>query len=226
MKVITKRYKNGFFVDLVEYYDEFYQNGWYTNSEIETQDWVIDHAQPEWVSLDIGAHIGYYSMLLAHLAPKGKVWAFEVCFETVNKMVANIDYNQEHHGRDFSNINITQVALGDKAGGRVETVWQTGMTPGNYGETTRLFAFDTIDHYFKDIRLSRLDFIKIDADGWDFDIVVGGLATIRKFRPIINMETNALGWRNHSSDEFYKLVAMLDYDPRPMDGINTILIPR
>lgn len=226
MNRITKKYKNGFFVDLVDYYDEFANNGWYTNSEIQTQDWIIDNAKPDWISFDCGAHIGYYSMLLSHMSPQGKVIAFEVCRESVIKMNNNIDYNIDTYQRNFNNIFIAETALGDKRGMFKETVWQTGITAGNYGETQGEFSFDTLDNFSKTINLNKLDFIKIDCDGWDFEVLTGGEEVIKKFKPSIVMEINALHWRDHKAEDYFKYVDYLGYNYLQIDDINMLLTQR
>lgn len=226
LKLITKKYKNGFFVDLIDYYPEFADNGWYTNSEIETQNWIIDHAKRDWVSFDCGSHIGYYSMLLSYMCPEGRILAFDICDESIKKMKTNIAYNEIVHSREFGNIFMVQTALGDKRGLFKETIWQTGITAGNYGETEGEFSFDTLDGYAQTIKLSKLDFIKIDCDGWDFDILKGAEDTIKKFRPVISMEINAFEYRHHSSKEYFDYLNVLSYNCIPMDDINNLLVPK
>ena len=46
----------------------------------------------------------------------------------------------------------------------------------------------TLDQTAKTIGLQRLDFIKLDVDGHEPEVLCGGLDTIRRFRPRILME--------------------------------------
>ena len=226
MKIIRKKYKNGFFEDLVEYYEEFHLNGWYENSEIETQDYMIDHAKENWRSIDCGSHIGVYSMLLSYLCPFGVVYAFDVCQRSIDMMYMNMAYNEAEHHRDFSNIFSIQVALGDRSGLFKETVWQTGVTAGNYGETNGDFAFDTLDNYANIVRMNQLNLIKIDVDGWELETLHGAEDTIRKFKPAIVFETSSLHFRNHTIKEVYDYLTYLGYMWKPADNINIICEPR
>lgn len=227
MRVLRKKYKNGFFVDLPEYYAEFANNGWYENSEIRTQDWIIDHFQRGWYSLDVGAHIGYYSMLMSFMSRGGgRVFAFEVCEPTIKMMRRNIAYNEVHNGQNFDNIYIVQTALGDKRGVFKEVVRQTGITEGNYGETYGEFAFDTLDNFVQDTKMPRLDFIKIDTDGWDFDVICGAENTLKYFRPFFVMETNDLHTRHHNADQLIAYLNDLNYAFEQYDLINWLCTPR
>jgi FkbM family methyltransferase len=46
----------------------------------------------------------------------------------------------------------------------------------------------TIDEFVKEQQLNRLDFIKIDTDGHEFDVLLGAKTAIEKFRPQIIFE--------------------------------------
>jgi FkbM family methyltransferase len=165
---------------------------------------MIDNAKQDWRSIDCGSHIGVYSMLLSYLCPYGVVYAFEVCQRSIDKMFANMAYNEYEHKRDFSNIFSIQVALGDRRGMFKETVWQTGITAGNYGETQGEFAFDTLDNFANIIKLDKLNLIKIDVDGWEFETLMGAEDTIKKFMPYLVFETSSLHFRNHNFKEVQK----------------------
>jgi hypothetical protein len=44
---------------------------------METKWWFVDNVQSVWCIFDIGANVGYYSILFSQLAPNGKIFAFE-----------------------------------------------------------------------------------------------------------------------------------------------------
>ena len=46
----------------------------------------------------------------------------------------------------------------------------------------------TMDDYVKEQNLSRLDFIKIDVEGFEWDVLQGGKKTIEKMRPSMIIE--------------------------------------
>jgi len=62
------------------------------------------------VFLDIGAHIGYFTVLAARLVgPTGHVYAFEPSPATFRRLQKNIELN------DFSNVTAYEVAVGDSS---------------------------------------------------------------------------------------------------------------
>jgi FkbM family methyltransferase len=218
MNIITKRYKNGLALEFPEYYEEFHQNGWYEHSELESQDWIIDNAQPDWHSFDVGSHIGYYSLLLSWLCPEGQVTAFDPCRETNLMMDCNVLHNALKYQRPFE-IARVEAAVGNQVGPATETVWQTGKTPGNYGKTTGIFNFISLDFYCAINRINRLDFIKIDCDGWDYDVMLGAKTTLESLRPAVLAEANyALGWRNHNGQQMVDFMKPLGYKHQWLDA--------
>lgn len=62
-------------IELVAYYEEF--RDYYPQCELETKRWFVENVQPDWWILDIGANVGYYTILFAQLASRGRVLAFE-----------------------------------------------------------------------------------------------------------------------------------------------------
>ena len=49
-------------------------------------------------------------------------------------------------------------------------------------------AVTTIDHFAAEEGLRRLDFTKMDVEGWEMRILEGGAATIECFRPMMLIE--------------------------------------
>jgi hypothetical protein len=58
-----------------------------------------------------------------------------------------------------------------------------------------------------------LDYIKIDTEGAEVDIITGGLASIRKFRPILSIEYGEAGYAAYGKQRttLYDLMTGLDY---------------
>jgi hypothetical protein len=47
---------------------------------------------------------------------------------------------------------------------------------------------DSLDAAAERFDLKRLDFIKIDVDGGDYDVLRGGLRSLKRFRPVVVVE--------------------------------------
>jgi FkbM family methyltransferase len=211
----TKTYKNGIVMEFVAGYDGMQQ--FCGTAEPESLAWVVDHVHPDWTVLDIGAHVGLYTLILSCLTPNGYVHAFEPSDAAREMMAKNMSHN--HGVCNFTNVRIVPMAVGTTAGRSVPaTLWLTDGTV-QYGKTDGIFNFTSIDEYcVNHPMVNRLDFIKIDADGWDYDILLGAIEAIQKYRPIILMEVNyALLWRNHNADDVHCLLESLKYQHKVID---------
>ena len=65
--------------------------------------------------------------------------------------------------------------------------------------------------YYKNI---SVDFIKIDTEGWEYNILKGGENTIKQYKPIIQLEWNEINMKqcNVDSHEFNEyLTTTLEY---------------
>jgi len=218
MDPLRKTYKDGFYIDLVDYYSEYKDNGWYLNGEKETEDWMVDNIKHDWVCLDVGAHIGYYSMLMSHLAPDGYVYAIEGYPDTCRRFQTNYMQSFDKTGK---NIKLINAVVGDKCDRCQEVFWFTGL-PGN-GRTEGEYTLYTLDELFLGYLQgcthgARLDLLKIDVDGWDYEVLLGSVDIIKRFKPYIVAEvSHALGWRNHSSQEVEYLLDKLNYTYSVLD---------
>ena len=194
MRILEKKYTDNYSLKLVSYYQPLADNGWYEHSEIETQNWVLQNVEKDWIIFDCGTHIGYYSMLFSHCAPQGKVYAFEPCPLTCQYFVNNVRVNKTAEN-PYSNITLIQMALGDEVvKAKEEILWFSGQGDDGFGKTEGIFDFITIDAFCKGNSIERLDLIKSDVDGWDYELLLGARETIERFKPIIIAEVNyALG---------------------------------
>src|SRR5437879_4521349 len=66
--------------------------------------------KPTDVIMDIGAHIGTYSLQASSMAAEGKVFAFEPCQETFLLLEKNVKNNHR------SNVSVHKIALTDYIG--------------------------------------------------------------------------------------------------------------
>ncbi len=141
------------------------------------------------VCLDVGANFGYYSLLLAvHCRRVGRVFAFEPIPQTANRLMKNIDENGLS-----GTIQVKRVALGATAGraslGKGEG--DTGKTflsePTESGETVPV---TTLDRFVAEERLEKVDFIKLDVEGFEPSVVQGGMESLKRWHPLLFMELN------------------------------------
>lgn len=131
------------------------------------------------VAIDIGAHVGLWSM---HLAKEfAQVYAFEP-----------VQLHRECFARNVSasNVDLLPFALGNKAG-EAKMVWDptnTGHT--HIGDTGIPTELRTLDSFL----LESVDFIKIDAEGYEVFILEGALDLIKRCKPVICIEQKSHGY--------------------------------
>lgn len=129
--------------------------------------------------IDVGANIGYYTVLAAKLVgPQGRVIAFEPDPTNFALLRRNVEAN------GCTNVVLQQKALSNKPGTLKLYLEQTnkgGHKVFQYGDAKEYVevAAVTLDDYLKDFS-GRVDVIKIDTEGAEGMILEGMQATLRR----------------------------------------------
>lgn len=142
------------------------------------------------VCFDIGANVGAISFALAkRVGAHGKVYACEPGGFLFGRLLDNIRLNSGYENIIFP----FKVGFSDKKEVRLwnEDKQNRGnagflFTGSNQNESIELI---TLDHFFKNQDLDRLDFIKIDVEGMEYEVIRGAVQTIKKYKPILWYET-------------------------------------
>lgn len=195
-------------IELPAYYESF---AWYyPNCELQTKRWFVEQAKADWVYIDGGANVGYYSILFSQLSPQGHVHAVEPT-STADMLERNLSHNQA------KNVSVHRLALGQHSGRRKEKIFRLwGGAPDEFE-----YDFITVDHLAEKLGLTRLDCLKIDVDSFDFEVLMGAEETLARFNPWLVVELNhALGVRGYSNmaalhwllARGYRTSLVLDYD--------------
>lgn len=196
--------------------------------EPATKHFLHRHMSADGLFLDVGANVGYFSLLLAHTSPDARVIALEP-----NPPIASLLEESIARNQLGSRISLHRVAAADTAG-RLEF----GVDAANTGHS-RLAN----DHHAGSISVETvvlddwlpshlngrpLSLVKIDVEGAEHRVLRGMHQLIAQYRPAMVVE----GYDEHLrefGDSFEGLRAWLDdagYDEvRPWDG-NLYLLPR
>jgi FkbM family methyltransferase len=153
--------------------------------EEENTKYIQKIVQPTWVCIDIGAHVGYYSLLFSRLAPEGQVHAFEANVKNSKLLELNVMRNSA------TNVMVNAVALDKMVGKRSLFITEdSGLTSfynterGKISQITEVLTI-TLDEYIKNKNLTRIDFIKMDVEGAEKSILEGSVNLLRVVRPKI-----------------------------------------
>ncbi|MDQ7947317.1 MAG: FkbM family methyltransferase [Pedobacter sp.] len=143
-----------------------------------------DHIKAGDQVLDIGANIGFHTLYFSELVgQQGKVTAFEPVPANFEQLKKNIALNH------FQNIETNPVALSNKNEQLTIAADEGSTNPGAYNLFDRNGTI-AIDCRIGDemIGNNRVDFIKIDVEGYESFVLDGLSQTIEKNRPTIVFE--------------------------------------
>jgi FkbM family methyltransferase len=199
-------------IELISYYDEF---AWYyPTCEMETKRWFVDNVQGDWCIFDIGANVGYYTILFSRLAPDGQIFAFEPT-STEAMLRANLAHHQ------VKNVEIHKVAVGRQPGLREDDIFRIWGRDAERSE----YPFVSIDSFVQERKVKKVDCVKIDVDSFDFEVLQGAVDTLQTYDPYVVVELNhALSRRQQSNAEAMAWLSRLGYsDALVLDFDNFVL---
>jgi len=132
-------------------------------------------------AVDVGAHVGQWSRVMA--MDFDRVISFEPVGLYRECFVENM--------RDFPNHTLHALALGNHSG----IVRLANLTPGRFGDTGVMADDDDSEAFttapvepLDDAYFETLDFVKIDCEGYELDVVKGAEATLAKHQPVVIVE--------------------------------------
>ena len=163
--------------------------------ERELHDFIASTLREGAVFMDVGANVGCYSMQAATLVgPTGRIISFEPSPPVFERLRQNVDLNA------FSNISLCACALGGASARRllyVESGNQgysnaiASLHPSDWHgsrDNAREIQVTTMDEWFQESGLPRLDLVKIDVEGAEFEVLEGARQTLTTHQPTIAME--------------------------------------
>jgi len=177
-----------------------------------TTDVVNRLVKPNDYVLDIGANIGYFSVIFSKLVGEnGKVFAFEPTSDYLKTLKLNLAANNISHCEvlpyGLSNkeqeleiyLNVHSATLHDPL--------KNEITP------KEIIKLDTLDNFITKNKIDKIDFIKIDVDGHEPLILEGAWETLEKYKPIILLEISHMHYlkAGYNAWNFYKMLKDKQY---------------
>lgn len=139
--------------------------------------------EPGMTVLDVGANIGYYTLLMSRIVgAEGRVISFEPMAEPREITVQHCRLNV------VTNALVLPYALDDhdhEAEIFFNYSWRSQDPVVQHGNAVSFRRLDTV---IKELGLERLDFIKIDVDGYEARLLRGATETLHRFHPTMILE--------------------------------------
>ena len=198
--------------------------------EIETH--FARHIPTGGVVVDAGASLGDHTATYARLVgPEGHVLAFEPTPEAFECLKRNFENQSWVHPLPFALAGADDtrfIARNPNVGASylIKPDDDTVIRPKD--DTLRVCKICTVklDTYGKQLR--RLDFIHLDCEGTEPDVLMGGRETIETFKPVMVLEIQkqALARQGNTEDDVLNLLMAFGYRWQEFPGCSPEQVQR
>ena len=146
--------------------------------------------------IDIGANVGCHTVRFAkQVGASGKVIAFEPTKYAYEKLKKNVALNM------LKNTVLEKSALSDKSVKKQMVQFKSSYPLDNKVKRAKdIISITTLDEYVSKHNVGKVDFIKLDVDGFEYKIIRGAMKTIKMNKPIIITEIGVSTLKNAGDD--------------------------
>lgn len=139
--------------------------------------------------VDVGAQVGLYT-LCAKFLPEMHFYAYEPFSKSCDLLKQNLALN------NISNVTVYDKALSIKKGVTTLNTSKShnglhtlGLNPVRFSDVEKItIQTDSID---ENADIEKIDYLKIDTEGWEYFVLLGGIKKIKLYPPsIIQLEIN------------------------------------
>ena len=190
---------------------------WLGSYEAAKQKKITEFVRPGMVCWDVGANVGFYTLLFAELVGEaGRVFAFEPVPRNVELLRRHVEMNR------YQNVRIFPCALGD-FDGEARFDPGPGTTMGHMAAEGPLkVSCSKADTLLAAGEVEAPDLIKIDVEGAEGDVLLGACRAL-EHRPIVFLathgETAHRACLNLLAGSGYKISALDDGSPEGTDEV-------
>lgn len=164
---------------------------------------------PDDVIVDIGGHIGSFSIMASRKAARGKVFTYEAFEGTYRQLAKNLADNRA------TNVQAFNTAISDKVG---ETTFfvntmnqaQNSLYKESFSEAGEKHIVKTIQlqNVFTDNSISQCNLMKVDCEGAEYDILFSGKDALK------NVERIVLEYHEPTAEQLAK-----GYNPQSLENL-------
>jgi FkbM family methyltransferase len=150
--------------------------------------------EPGDVYFDVGGHIGYHAVAVAHRAGvNGRVCAFEadpVIYERLARNLGQFPWAQATHAAVWDHSGTLTFERSPVA---QESGWGTLSKVRDFGKGEHLEVRGiSLDEWCHEAHITRWDAMKLDAEGSELAVLHGAKKALEQFRPFMMIEINGI----------------------------------
>ena len=139
--------------------------------------------------IDIGANIGWFSLILGKSYPNARIISFEPIKESFNYLISNLTVN------NIKNVETYCKAVMEKSGtvkfffSPESSVLSSAENILSYEKASEVLVESvTIDEFLSERDQVNVEMLKCDVEGAEYNVILGGINMIKKSTPVIILE--------------------------------------
>lgn len=187
---------------------------WYISDyEPETFDFLRQNLKPGAITLDLGAHMGLFSVVMSQLVGKeGRVFSFEPTPSTRNVLKEVVKINDCDH-----NVEVRSEAVSKEKG--TFFFYDTGDLVSNANSLVQTARSSSkievktisLDEFAAEQNL-KIDCLKIDVEGAELDLLEGAKSVFTKMRPValLSLHPVSIKANNQSLESIWDVIKSYD----------------
>jgi FkbM family methyltransferase len=195
-----------------------YINYFPLNYESDNFNFLQQQCKPGDIVLDIGAHIGLFSCIAAKIIGSGgQIFAFEPTPTTNILLKKTIVINELQ-----PLVHVRDEAMGSATGSTTFYISEGSADNSNsmvsYLNDRALHGINimvlTIDRFVQQEQLPKVNFIKIDVEGAEYDVLLGAGNTLKNLQPscILAIHPEPIAAKGDKLEDIYDFIDRLNYD--------------
>ena len=176
---------------------------------------VLNEIKEKMVCIDLGSNIGYYAIIESNLVGKfGKIFAIEPSPKNFSLSKLNLERQK------VQNFSVHNIAISDK-NKEMEFVINTKSnlsqiktenTKINSGDKIIKIPVKTLDSFIDESNIKKIDFIRMDVEGFEYNILLSSKKVLEKFNPKLFIEIHYMYLGNEKTCEILKELQNLGYE--------------
>jgi FkbM family methyltransferase len=157
---------------------------WLGFYEHKKQELISEAVRPNTVFYDVGANVGFYTLLGSLLVGAGRVFAFEPLLRNLGYLKRHIALNQ------IQNVEVLELAIADENGSAFFEIERTGSMGCLSSSGQVRVQTASLDSLLAQGKILPPNYIKMDIEGAELLALRGAEQCIRQYRPQIFLATH------------------------------------